>query len=97
MEYIVDGSRFILNYQDLKEDYFTFINQSDAEFIIPQNLIKALHFACIVLYLKEAGPEMTVSDKGIIHELIHLLDIPEEPLIDLAEIRELFKEVLYLA
>lgn len=97
MEYIVDGSRFILNYQDLKEDYFTFINQSDAEFIIPQNLIKALHFACIVLYLKGADAEMTVSDKAIIHQLVHLLDIPDEPLIDLAEIRELFKEVLYLA
>jgi hypothetical protein len=97
MEYTVSGKHFFLSYQDLKEDYFTFINQSDAEFIIPQNLIKALHFACIVLYLKEAGPEMTVSDKGIIHELVHLLDIPDEPLVDLAAIRDLFKEVLLLA
>lgn len=70
--YLVDGSQYSFNYNDLQEDYFTFINQSDAEFIIPQNLIKALHFACIVLYLKDAGAEMTVSDKAIIHQLIHL-------------------------
>lgn len=95
MEYQVNGSTFVLNYQQLREDYFYYKNLSDADFM--KSLIKALHFACIVLYLKEAGPEMTVSDKAIIHEMIHLLDIPEEPLIDLQEIRELFNQVLYLA
>jgi hypothetical protein len=95
MEYQVDGSTFVLNYQELRDDYFKFKNMSDADFM--KSLVKALHFACIVLYLKEAGPEITVSDKAIIHELVHLLDIPEEPLIDLQEIRKLFNEVLYLA
>jgi hypothetical protein len=97
MDYLVDGTKYNLNYTQLKEDYTKFIQQSDTEFSSPQNLIKALHFACIVLYLKGADAEMTVSDKAIIHQLVHLLDIPDEPLIDLAEIRELFKEVLYLA
>ncbi len=97
MEYIVDNSHFYLHYQELRDDYYHFINLTDAEFMLPQTLIKALHFACVVLYLKEAGPEMTVSDKAIIHELVHLLDIPDESLVDLSTIRKLFKEVLYLA
>lgn len=95
MEYKVGNSTFSLSYQELRNDYFYYKNLSDADFM--KNLIKALHFACIVSYLKENSLESTVGDKGIIHEMIHLLDIPDEPLIDLQEIRNLFNEVLYLA
>lgn len=97
MEYLVNGKKFYLNYSELRDDYYHYVNLPDEEFVEPANLIKALHFACVVLYLKNASAEMTVSDEGIIHQLVHLLDIPDEPLLNLAEIRDLFNRVLYLA
>lgn len=97
MQYVIDGSTYSLNYQQLREDFYFYRNLSDIEFKKKHNVIKALHFACIVLYLKEAGCEMTVGDKGIIHQLVHLLHIPDEPLVDLKEVRSLFNQVLYLA
>lgn len=97
MDYIINNKKFSLNYQGLREDYYQFVNQTDSEFIDQKNLIKALHFACVVLYLKEASAEMTVGDEAIIHQLIHLLDIPDEPVLNLQEIRSLFAEVLLLS
>ena len=97
MIYLVDGRQYHFSYNELQDDYYKYIKQSDDEFMQPANLIKALHFACIVLYFKDAGIEATVGDKGIIHQLVHLLDIPDEPLVDLQEVRKLFKDVLRLA
>jgi hypothetical protein len=67
----------------------------DDEFTRPENLLKILHFCCVCAYLKELGVEATVSDKGVIHELIHLASgIPTRPL---REIRAQFEEVMRLA
>lgn len=75
---------------------------SNPEFI--QNAIGALHFACVVCWLKETGSAV-LADNGIIHELVHLVEDskkdrepdakPFAP--DIARLRMDFNQVLELA
>lgn len=46
--------------------------------------------SCIISFIKKLEPKDTYGDYGIIHQLVHLIDIPEEPLIDVKEIRKQF-------
>ncbi len=70
MTYLVDDIKYQFSYLELKELYLKFIDFSDDEFL--NNLTDILHFSCFVSYLKELPNECTISDQGIIHELIHL-------------------------
>jgi len=88
MEYLVDGEKFHLSYSELRDKYILFSNFSLAEFL--DRLPEVLHLACIISYLKEVPSYNTLSDKGLIHQLIHLLDIGEEPIIDAEKIRQQF-------
>lgn len=95
MVYLVDGSQYHFSYRELQADYHHFSVMLDDEFMRPENLLKVLHFCCVCAYLKELGVEATVSDKGVIHELIHLaLGVSNRPL---REIRAQFEEVMRLA
>lgn len=59
------------------------------------NLLAALHFCCVCGYLKELSVTSTISDKGVIHELVHLaLGLTDRPL---REIRAQFETVMRLA
>ena len=95
MEYLVDGTKYSLSYSDLRDRYNEFVALTDQEFM--ERISEALHLACVIAYLKEIPNEWIVSDKGIIHEMIHLIHIGEDPLVNLQEIRESFKEMLKLA
>jgi len=95
MEYLGQhGRKYILSYQSLREDYERFCAMTDDEF--RQAVGDALHFACVVGHLKEIG-QSALADDGVIHQLVHLLVIPHEPLIDIREIRQQFAEILKLA
>ena len=89
-----DGSIYEFSYQTMKKLYDEHVSMTDEEFM--KNLPSALHLASFICWFKEIPSYDCLSDKGIIHELIHLLHIPNEPLIILKEIRELFKEQLKL-
>lgn len=67
---------------------------SDAEFM--SSLPDVLHFACIAAFIKEMGREV-LSDEGVIHQLVHLMSITDEPLIDLRAVRRQFAEQLQIA
>jgi hypothetical protein len=95
MEYIVEGHKYNFSYQELKEAYIRLCELSDEEFM--KNISGALHLACVICFWKEIPSYLCLSDKGIIHELVHLLHIPDEPLVDIKEIRKLFKEQLKLS
>ncbi len=97
MEYTIDGSRYSFNYQNRREDYFRYKEMADKEFV--ENALKALHFAMHICYVKQCGSESTISDKGVCHQLLHLLDpdCREHALGELAEIRETFNRVCELA
>jgi hypothetical protein len=95
MYYLVDGTQFGLSYSELREDYHRYRTMSDEEFVKPETLLNAMHFCCVVAYFKELGNEATVSDKGVIHELIHLC--LGQNTRSLREIREQFAVVMELA
>lgn len=95
MEYIVNGRKYVLDYQGLRDKHIELCRMGDEEFM--KVLPEALHLACVIGYLKGLGVEALVSDEWIIHELVHLLDIHDEPLVDLEGIRYRFKILLQLA
>lgn len=85
---------YSFSYKKLVEDYERFCEMSDEEFMA--SLPKVLHFACFVGFIKEFD-YAHLSDDGIIHQLVHLLDIPNEPLIKIKDIRKQFEETLKLS
>ena len=91
MTYTVEGTTYSLSYRELKERYDVIVMIPDEWFIA--RIAEVIHLACIICYLKEIPAEVCLSDKGIIHELAHVLDGTE---CDLAAVRELFKTTLKL-
>lgn len=90
MEYLVDGTSFHYSYTDLRENYMRFKTMTDEEFI--KNAKYVLHFAIFACYIKEIPTYLCCSDKGIIHELTHLiLEIQAQ---HIHEIRDLFNNQL---
>jgi hypothetical protein len=90
LEYLVEGTKYILHYSDLKEDYLRYKGMTDKQFL--KSLVPALHFVCIVSYLKEAPAYVLLSDEGLIHQMVHLLDKNTKSTVlpKLKEIREQF-------
>lgn len=95
MDYLSNGKKFILSYSELKEKYHIFKEMTDQEFM--EELPAAIHFACVVCFLKEVPSYVCLTDTGIIHELAHLLHIPKDNTTPLADIRRLFEDTLKLA
>lgn len=71
MVHTVNDRKFSFSYCELREHYERLCNLSDEAFLV--SLPEALHLACIVGWLKELGPEATIGEVGIVHELVHLL------------------------
>jgi len=94
IEYLIQDKKYSLSYKELKEEYLKNVFYTDEEFI--ENLPSAIHLACIICWFKETPTDNCLNDKGIIHELAHLLHIGKEPNVDIQEIRELFKTQLEL-
>lgn len=96
LEYKVDNHTYGFSYKELKEEYFKHIEMSDKKFM--ENLPSALHLACFICFIKEVPTYICLSDKGIIHELTHLLQHGQtDAVINLKDIRKLFKKQLKLA
>lgn len=93
IEYISEGTKFSLSYQELKEHYILFCEMTDEEFM--ENIPDILHLACVVSFLKETPTYVCLTDKGIIHELVHLLK-ENGTTTSLKEIRDLFKMTIKL-
>ena len=94
IEYLSEGTKFSLSYQALREHYLNFCDMSDSDFL--NNLPDALHLACVICFLKETPTYVCLTDKGIIHELVHLLK-EDGTTTSLQEIRDLFKLTLCLS
>jgi hypothetical protein len=93
MDYLVNGHKYKLSYRQLKEHYNQFCDMTDEEFL--KNLPGAAHLACIICFIKEIPTSSCLNDEGIIHQLIHLIDIPSTKK-ELPEIREEFRRELQL-
>ena len=82
--------RFTLSWRMLQEQHARLCDLADHDFL--RELPAALHFACIISWLKELPRDATLGDYGIVHELVHLLH--EGTTTPLSEIRRQFAEVL---
>lgn len=102
------GGKYGLSYRELRDDYIRYRLLPDDEFIA--QLPQILHFACFVCYVKEIGSDRALSDEGIVHELVHLMnfgvegicpplrkDVTPYTLRDLEKIRDLFNRDCCLA
>lgn len=95
MEYIQEGHSYSISYQNLREEYLNHCQMTDEEFI--KNLPSAIHLACIICFFKEVPHYLCLNDRGIIHELAHLLHIPESNTTSVEDIRKLFESSLELS
>ena len=94
MDYKVENSTYSLSYNELKEKYLKFCDMSDDDFL--NNLQKAAHLACFIGWFKELPSDMTIGDRGIVHEIIHLMDSTLSTS-SIRYIRKKFEEYLKLA
>ena len=92
MRYVVNGNEYEVSYTELRTLYNEFCNMSDVEF--REKILDALHLACIIAYFKNIPTQYILSDEGIIHDLVHLMQ--DENVRTIQEIREEFKETLKL-
>ena len=89
MEYLVDNKTYNFDYQELKEKYLELEALTDIQFL--SRIPEILHFVCFVSYVKGTPGYILLNDRGLIHELVHLLDLKDHPTNDLEHIREQFK------
>jgi hypothetical protein len=94
IEYLSDGKKFLMSYQELKEHHYRISCMTDEGFL--NNLTDALHLACFICYLKEIPTYVCLTDTGIIHELVHLSISPDTAVNQLHDIREMFNKLLEL-
>ena len=87
-DYKVGGHSYSVSLDQLRSQYHKIFFFDDNDFM--ENLPEVLHYVCFFKWLQKDGHKETLSDKGLLHELIHLQHIPNEPLVNLFEIREKF-------
>ena len=85
MFYIVGENRYTFSYQDLAEKYAMFRALPDKEF--RERLPEILHYTIFVCWLKERTAQ-ACADDGVIHELAHLMHLPDAT--SIAEVRAAF-------
>ena len=99
MIYMENDRKYSLSYQELKNEYHTYLNMTNEEFL--SDIPRLLHFICIVCYLKEVSSEVLLGDEGLIHLLIHRLDgTSSDPItnnISIKQLRKQFKQICSLA
>lgn len=96
-DYKVEGSTYSMDYQQLKNHFIQFKEMSDVDFVA--QAIKIFHFASFVCYFKNIPTQTILCDKGILHQLAHLIDedTKEDAIREISEIRERFNSICALA
>jgi hypothetical protein len=84
MTYLIEDHKYEFKYSEVKDYYDEYCACTDEKFI--EDVVKVLHLACFICFLKEIPSYHCLSDTGIIHELVHMLESK-----DYTHIRELRK------
>ena len=96
MYYLSENIKYNISYQELKEKHNKFCEMTHEEF--EKNIVKALHLACIICFFKEIPTYVCLTDRGIIHELIHIIEGDDCISADrFIEVRKDFETVLKLS
>lgn len=91
-EYKIGKTNYQLDYQMITYQYDTFKAMSNDEFL--EKILDAIHFACYISYVKNLNTKQTLSDKGIIHELVHLTKESTRKFQDISKTRKKFNKLL---
>lgn len=85
-----DKRKFVLNDKELLAEHKVWSKASNEYWM--DNLPALLHYtvACAFIYRNKLNVVDMVSDVGILHELIHLLHLKDEPLCNIENVRSLF-------
>lgn len=88
-----NGIKYSWSYKELRDRYNEVLDWGDDNFM--NRLPEILHLACIICFIKETPVEHSLGDEGVVHQIAHLIHIPEEyP--DISLVRETFKIVCEL-
>lgn len=90
-KYKIGNKEYKYNPSLLRMHYEEFTDMSDADFI--QSISRVLHFACFMSFVKNLSHIDTLSDQGIIHELVHLANENTRKYSNIKEIREKFEDL----
>lgn len=86
--YVIEGQRFSYWPDELEAAHRHLCALPDAEFL--QALPEALHLACMLCFVLDTPIHECLSDRGVIHQLAHLIHIGGEPAVELRLVREKF-------
>lgn len=89
--YKVGENEYTYNPSLLQMHYQSFLEMSDEEFL--DNIFNALHFACFMSFVKRIDHVETLSDKGVIHELVHLGKEATRKYTNIKIVRKKFEEL----
>lgn len=89
--YKIEESDYTYNPMLLQMHYDSFVQMDDEEFL--DNILNALHFACFMSFVMKIDHVEILSDKGVIHELVHLSKKSTKQYTDIEIVRKKFKEL----
>jgi len=89
--YKIENREYVYDPTMLRLHYDTFTIMNDEEFL--ENLPSALHFACFMSFVLKLDHVKTLSDVGIIHELVHLSNKSTKRFSDVKEVRQKFEDL----
>lgn len=87
-----------ISYTELRDEHRELCSMSTPDWMT--HLPRAIHLACVIGWFKELPNDATIGDRGIVHELVHLISATYEGA-ELQQVirrvRKQFAEVLRLA
>ena len=89
--YKIDNVEYVYEPDVLRFHYSTFYNMSDEEFV--EDIFNVLHFACFMSFVKKIDHVSTLSDKGIIHELVHIGNNSTKGFSNIRDVRDKFNKL----
>lgn len=89
--YKIEDKEYVYDPLMLRFHYNTFTIMDNEEFI--ENLPKILHFSCFMSFVLKLGQIETLSDTGIVHELVHLSNKGTKDFSDIKQVREKFEDL----
>lgn len=92
IKYKVGDRTFVLDKKSIVRSYEKYCQMSDEDFLA--DLINIMHFAVYVCYIKNIPSKDILSDDGLIHELVHLMQDNTRKFVDLKKIRKNFNKTL---
>lgn len=90
-KYKIDNKEYVYDPLMLRFHYNTFTIMCDEEFL--ENLPKILHFSCFMSFVLKLNHIETLSDKGIIHELVHLSNKGTRQFSEIKKVRDKFDDL----